>query len=151
MSGARDGRTGRLVGGVPRVPDGCVVLPGRRRIAVELECSPKWGNRYGVVLRYYAAGAFNAMRWFVEVATLRKRLTDLVARELVDDLIPVLGATELSRGRRVSADDCESYVGWAVRRLRTTPCGSGAPRISAALPPSTSSMNSMVVRYSMSA
>ena len=66
MSGARDSRSGRLVGGVPHVPDGCLVLPDGHRVAVELECSPKWGNRYGVVLHFYADGEYDAVRWFVE-------------------------------------------------------------------------------------
>jgi hypothetical protein len=98
MSRARDRRTGRLVGGVPHVPDGCLVLPDRRRVAIELECSPKWGNRYGVVLRFYAGGEYDAMRWFVEGASLRKRLTDLVERELLDDLISVEALPEALRG-----------------------------------------------------
>ena len=89
MSGVRDRQTGRLFAGVPHVPDGCLVLPDGRRVAVELECSPKWGNRYGVVLRFYADGEYDGVRWFVECAWLRKRLADLVARELVDDLISV--------------------------------------------------------------
>jgi hypothetical protein len=89
MSTARDVRTGRLIGGVPHAPDGCPVLSDGRRIAVELECSPKWGSRYGVVLRHYAIGEWDAMRWFVESKALRKRLADLVTRELVDDLISV--------------------------------------------------------------
>jgi hypothetical protein len=89
MSTARDVRTGRLIGGVPHAPDGCLVVSDGRRIAVELECSPKRGSRYGVVLRHYAIGEFDAMRWFVESKALRKRLADLVTRELVDDLISV--------------------------------------------------------------
>lgn len=98
MSNARDRRTGRLVGGVPHVPDGCLVLPNGRRMSVELECSPKWGNRYGVVLRFYAGGEYDAVRWFVEGGSLRKRLTDLVSRELLVDLISVEGLPEALRG-----------------------------------------------------
>jgi hypothetical protein len=29
------------------------------------------GNRYGIVLRYYAIGEFDAARWFAENAALR--------------------------------------------------------------------------------
>jgi hypothetical protein len=89
MSGARDTRSGRLVGGVPHVPDGCLVHPDGRHVAIELECSPKWGNRYGVVLRFYADGEYDAVRWFVEGASLRQRLADLVGLDLLDDLISV--------------------------------------------------------------
>src|SRR5260370_1188807 len=41
MSGARDSRSGRLVGGVPHVPDGCLVLPDGHRVAVGHERSPR--------------------------------------------------------------------------------------------------------------
>ncbi len=77
-------RTGRLVGGMPHVPDGCLVLPSGRHIAVELECSPKWGDRYGIVLHYYATGEFDAVRWFVEGATLRKPGPRILADELAN-------------------------------------------------------------------
>ena len=73
------------------------LLSDGRRIAVELECSPKWGSRYGVVLRHYATGESDAMRWFVESKALRKRLADLVARELLDDLISVEALPESLR------------------------------------------------------
>lgn len=98
MSMARDTRSGRLLGGVPHVADGCLVHADGRRTAVELECSAKWGNRYGIVLHYYAAGEFDAMRRFVEGASLRKRLADLVARELLDDLISVEALPDALRG-----------------------------------------------------
>jgi hypothetical protein len=98
MSLGRDVRSGRLFVGVPHVPDGCLVVPGAGRVAIELECSPKWGNRYGVVLRYYAAGEFDAVRWFVESASLRKRLTELVGRELLDDLISVEAMPKALKG-----------------------------------------------------
>ncbi len=98
MSIARDTRSGRLFGGVPHVPDGCLVQADGRRTAVELECSAKWGNRYGVVLHYYAAGDFDAVRWFVEGTALRKRLAELVIRELLDDVMSVEPLPEALRG-----------------------------------------------------
>ena len=41
------------------------------------------------MLHFYADGEYDAVRWFVEGASLRKRLADLVGRELLDDLISV--------------------------------------------------------------
>ena len=94
-----------VVGGVPHVPDGCLVLPVGRRVAVELECSPKWGNRYGVVLRFYAGGGYDAVRWFVEGASLRKRLSDLLEREPLDDLISVEALPDALRGSTWASGD----------------------------------------------
>jgi hypothetical protein len=64
----------------------------------ELECSAKWRNRYCVVLRYYATGDFDAVRWFVEGAVLRKRLAELVVRDLLDDVMSVEPLPEALRG-----------------------------------------------------
>ena len=66
----------------------------------KVECSPKWGNRYGVVLNFYADGEYDAVRWFVEGASLRKRLADQVRRELLDDLISVEALPDALGGSR---------------------------------------------------
>ncbi|HEV8635670.1 MAG TPA: replication-relaxation family protein, partial [Chloroflexota bacterium] len=50
MAAARDRASGRLLDGTPHVPDGVLVLPDGRRVAVELECSAKGGARYRTVL-----------------------------------------------------------------------------------------------------
>jgi hypothetical protein len=56
MAAARERGTGRLFDGAPHVPDGVLVLPSGRRVAVELDRSAKGSARYRAILRWYAAG-----------------------------------------------------------------------------------------------
>jgi Replication-relaxation len=90
MAAARERGTGRLFGGVPRVPDGVLVLPDGRRVAVEVELSAKGSARYRSVLGWYATAlGFARVRWFVADRPLRDRLEALARAERLDDLVSV--------------------------------------------------------------
>lgn len=98
---SRERRTGRLFDGVPHVPDGILVLPDGRRVAVELELSAKGSSRYRTILDWYAAGMdVERVRWFVTGAAPRQRLAELVRGQCLDDLVAVEPApTVVSAGR----------------------------------------------------
>jgi hypothetical protein len=90
MAAARERGTGRLVDGVPHVPDGVLVLPDSRGVAVEVERSAKGSGRYRAILGWYAAGAaYDRVRWFVAEPRLRARLAGHVRYERLDDVVGV--------------------------------------------------------------
>ena len=63
-------------------PDGVHVLPDGRRVAVELDLTPKTGRRLGGILRYYARSrAYDAVRYFLPTPGAAGRISAL-ARDL---------------------------------------------------------------------
>jgi hypothetical protein len=92
MAASRERRTGRLFDGVPHVPDGLLLMPDGRRVAVEVECSGKGSARYRGILAWYAGSmGFDRVRWFVTQSEVRGRLAALVRSERLDDLVSVEG------------------------------------------------------------
>jgi len=92
MTAVRDRGDGRLLEGLPHVPDGVLVLGDGSRVAVELEASPKRQSAYERIFAWYA-GTFDyaAVRWFCPAPAVEARLRKLVERQQVDDLISVEG------------------------------------------------------------
>src|SRR5207244_6570273 len=86
----------RQAGNTPqlgRVPDGILTLPDGKRVAVELDLTPKRARDLEAIFEVYAAADFNAVWWFVpphRVETLR----ELVVKNRLDDLITVHGREE---------------------------------------------------------
>lgn len=106
MAAARERGTGRLVDGVPHVPDGALILPDGQRVAVEVERSAKGSARYRAILGWYAAGmAHDRLRWFVADRRVRDRLATLVRAEQLDDLVSVesLPVSSVHKGRPARA------------------------------------------------
>lgn len=68
-------------------PDGALVLPGVF-VAIEVELTPKVGGEYTRILRWYA-GALHVSRvvWFCPRAALRERLSVLIRKEGLQDLV----------------------------------------------------------------
>lgn len=92
MAAVRDRGDGRLLDGLPHVPDGVLVVRDGRRVAVELEASPKRQSAYERVFAWYAATFdYAAVRWFCPVPALEARLRALVERERMDDMISIEG------------------------------------------------------------
>jgi hypothetical protein len=76
-----------------RVPDGILRLPDGKRVALELDLTPKRARDLEAIFEVYAAADFNAVWWFVpshRIETLR----DLVVKNHLDDLISVHGWEE---------------------------------------------------------
>jgi hypothetical protein len=75
---------------VPHVPDGVLIGPDGRRVAVELECSATGSARYHAVLRSYASSmAYDRARWFVADRHLHERIATVARTERLDDLVSV--------------------------------------------------------------
>jgi Replication-relaxation len=101
MTTVRDRAGGRLVDGVPHVPDGLLTLPAAGAVAVEVELTKKGDAEYARILRWYGATlAYRRVVWFVAPAALRRRLGELLARERLDDFMTV---EPLPAGVRVPA------------------------------------------------
>lgn len=90
MTAARERGTGRLLDGVPHVPDGLLVLPDGRRVAIEVERCGKGNARYRRILGWYVGSmAYDRVRWLVADEGVRSRLSGLVRAERLDDLVEV--------------------------------------------------------------
>jgi hypothetical protein len=104
MAAVRDRRGGRLVDGVPHVPDGVLVLPSApsapspsaagaangARVAVEVELTRKGDAEYARILRWYGAElGYQRVVWLCAGEPVRRRLAELIRREQVDDFMTV--------------------------------------------------------------
>ena len=90
MATVRAGSGGRLLAGVPHVPDGVLATPSSRW-AVEVELSGKRTAEYERIFRWYAGEhGYRRVAWYTAAAPLRRRLERLVARERLDDFMSVL-------------------------------------------------------------
>jgi hypothetical protein len=68
-----------------RTPDG-ILVAGTRRIAVELDLTPKRTEQYEQLLRAYAADStVQGLWWFARSAAVRDRLTKLIERYQLTD------------------------------------------------------------------
>ncbi len=78
---------GHTAAGGSHPPDGALALPGVF-VAIEVELTSKDGVEYTRILRWYA-GALHISRvvWFCPSAALRRRLSVLVRKEGLDDLV----------------------------------------------------------------
>ncbi len=89
MRAVRDTGTGRLWRGPEHVPDGLLVLPDGRRVAIELELTEKAAPRYGSILRWYATQGYDAVQWYFESEALCGRVRAALQAEVLDDLVAV--------------------------------------------------------------
>jgi hypothetical protein len=81
---------GRLLGGVPHVPDGALISLDGQRTAVELERSTKKQDAYERIFRWYEGGLnYDRVWWFCATAALQERVRDLVVRRRLDDIITI--------------------------------------------------------------
>ncbi|MPZ13660.1 MAG: helix-turn-helix domain-containing protein [Chloroflexi bacterium] len=90
MAAARGRRDGRLLDGVPHVPDGLLVDEGGRRVAIEVELSSKRRRSYDAVLRWYAGAlTYDQVQWFAGSEAICQRLNAAIRRHRLDDLVTV--------------------------------------------------------------
>ncbi len=89
MAAVRDRGDGRLLEGLPHVPNGVLVLGDGSRVAVELEASPKRQSPYERIFAWYA-GTFDyaAVRWFCLAPAVEARLRKLVERQQMVEGLP---------------------------------------------------------------
>lgn len=89
MIAAQEAGSGRLVDGIPHVPDGLLVLPAERW-AVEVELSTKSSGAYERILRWYAlAPGYHRLMWYVASPALQARLQTITLRYGLEDLMGV--------------------------------------------------------------
>lgn len=130
LATVRDRRDGRLLGGAPHVPDGVLLLPGTPdrpgapdrpgggAVAVELERTPKPPGEDARILRWDGGAlAYERVVWFAATEALRRRLAELIARERLDDFIPVQALPAQRLGAGLGLSDRVGRVGrdvWTV-------------------------------------